>query len=702
MTMIDLVRKPNSSRFTIVGLSLLGLVLLAGPVRPLTAQSNPPGTASGAETAGTSDPDSKPEQQTAQPAPKSQAAPSEGFKLGAYDVHTEFEFGYRWNSGIRGNQEMYRSQVNLFDGAQLLSSYVSLRSTPGAGLFDRLDLSLNNWGDPYNSLRFRIGRTDLYDFTASYRNLRYFNFISTLDNPLLAKGNLTPQHFLDVNYRMANFDLRLFPNNKIVPFVGYSHNSASGPGLTTFEVTGNQFLLNTDWLNTSDEYRGGVQFNLSRLNLTLEQGYRYSRNDTGVSGVNVQGNLGNTSFLGVPIDLDSLNRGYHSRLKLPTSRVLAKFTPFQNLRIVGRYIYSMGDTEADLGEIRSGSFVDLEHFLAYSTAADGFSGRAKRPNHNGSFLIEFSPISRITISDNVDTVDYHITGVAALSTLFLNASSLQGPGGSTTSQTLTDTLNTQFTYNTVRNQFEVEMDLGHGLSGRAGHRFNYLEITNDDSEEVTTSDATQNTAIVGLTYRPGRWLRFGIDYENTQTNRPLTRTDLFNYDQVTVDWRVGAWYGLSFSGKIGARNYKDGAPDIGLKGHDQNYTGSVNYDPNDKISIGVDFSRTNLLSDLLIVLPQNLTTTRSLFDQRIGSIGSRVGLTVYKGIKTEFGYRGIINKGTYPLEFHQPYASLWLPLKGGLAFKPTWQYFGFNYRQDPFKFQNYQTHLFTFALVFSR
>src|SRR5512136_2812449 len=115
MTMIDLVRKPNSSRFMIVGFSVLVLVLLAGPVRPLTAQSNPPGTASGAEAAGTSDPDSKPEQQPAQAAPKSQAAPGEGFKLGPYDAHTEFEFGFRWNSGIRGSHEMYRSQVNLFD-----------------------------------------------------------------------------------------------------------------------------------------------------------------------------------------------------------------------------------------------------------------------------------------------------------------------------------------------------------------------------------------------------------------------------------------------------------------------------------------------------------------------------------------------------------------------------------------------------------
>jgi hypothetical protein len=257
-----------------------------------------------------------------------------------------------------------------------------------------------------------------------------------------------------------------------------------------------------------------------------------------------------------------------------------------------------------------------------------------------------------------------------------------------------------FVYNEVRNQAEVEYDAGYGFSVRAGHRYQYLEVTNDDSEDVTTSNVSRGTGLVGMVYRPGKWLRFGMDFEETRSNQVMTRIDPFDYYQVNIDWRIGAWKGLSFNGRIGLRSNKNAVPDIDLKAHDQNYTGSVNYEPNDRISISADFSRTNLLSDLLIVLPQTLQSTREVFDQRVGSIGSRVGLTIYKGLKTEFGYRAIINKGTYPLEFHQPYASLWIPLTRGLAFKPTWQYYG--YRQSLFGFENYQTHLVTFALVFSR
>jgi hypothetical protein len=697
MKLIDLLYKPNSSGFETAGLCVLALILLVGAAPPLAAQSTTSGPAGGTETALGSD-QQKP---AAQEAPKTQAA-SEAIKLGAYEVHSEFELGYRYSSGVGGNSQMYRSQVNLFSGARLLRSSVSLRATPGTGIVDRMDLSVDNWGDPYNTMRFSIGRMDLYDFKASYRNLNYYNYISTLDNPLLGQGNLLPQHTLNVNYQMSNFDLRLFPNHKIVPFVGFSRSTSTGPGLTTIGTTGNEFVLNTNWLTATDEFHGGIQLNLTKLSLTLDQGYLYAKNDTGVTDLaGSQGNENNNTFLGQPIVLNSLNRGYHGRTKLPTSRILAKFTPFQNLRMIGRYIYSIGNTDANMGEIRTGGFVDLENFLAYSAAADGINGRAKRPNHNGSFLIEYSPSSRVTLRDNVDTLDYHISGAGVLSTLFLNASSLFGPGP-TQSKTVNDALNTQFAYNQVRNQAEIEVDLGYGLAARAGHKYTYLEFTNDDSDDKppTTAFHSQSAVSIGLTYRPGRWLRMGFDYEKTRPDAAFTRTELYEYDQFNFDMRIGAWKGLSFNGKVGFQRNTNPAGDIDFHSRDQNYTGSVNYELNERVNVSVDFSRTNLFSDLLVVLPQSLSTTRSIFDQRVMGMGGRMGLTIYKGIKTEFGYRGVFNKGSFPLEFHQPFASIYIPLKGGLAFKPTWQYFG--YHQDQFGFENYQTHLVTFALVFSR
>ena len=37
-------------------------------------------------------------------------------------------------------------------------------------------------------------------------------------------------------------------------------------------------------------------------------------------------------------------------------------------------------------------------------------------------------------------------------------------------------LNTEFVYNQVRNQAEFELDIAHGLSLRAGHRYTFTDV----------------------------------------------------------------------------------------------------------------------------------------------------------------------------------------------------------------------------------
>ncbi len=161
--------KPIRARFVLVGLAALALVLMAGMMHTLPAQSNPAGTANAATAGTAADGDSASDRQAAQAKPASAppATPAEGFKLGAYDVRTSIEVGYRWNSSIDGNEQMYKSQVNLFEGARLFNSYLTMRSTPGTGIFDRLDLSVNNIGDPYDTVRLNMSRSLLAALAAS-------------------------------------------------------------------------------------------------------------------------------------------------------------------------------------------------------------------------------------------------------------------------------------------------------------------------------------------------------------------------------------------------------------------------------------------------------------------------------------------------------------------------------------------------------
>ncbi|MFH1572630.1 MAG: hypothetical protein ABIG68_01525, partial [Acidobacteriota bacterium] len=364
-------------------------------------------------------------------APASSATPGEGFQWGVYEGRSEIEIGYRWVTDIAGNRDMYRSMVNLGDGPKLLRSDISLRSAYGsAGLFDRLDFSMYSWGgEPYNTLRFTLGRSDLYELRANYRNQNYFNYIPSHANPLFAGGVLLGQHSLNITYRTTDVELELFPNGRIRPYVGYSRATSFGPGLSTYSLTGNEFRLNTDWRHAADEYRGGLQVALPRLNFTLEQGYRFLRNDTGTVDAGLPGGNNPIPFLGRPISLDSQERAYRERTRVPVTKILAKARPFKALSITGRYIYSMAEIESSLAEFNSGNLVSLENRLAYASAADAFTGRATRPNHRGNLIVEFSPTPGLKIINHFDTRNYHVSGSALLGTTFFNARSLLGPGG---------------------------------------------------------------------------------------------------------------------------------------------------------------------------------------------------------------------------------------------------------------------------------
>ncbi len=637
---------------------------------------------------------------------KTVPAPGEGFTMGEYTGRMELEVGYRWVSDIAGNGSMYRSMVNLGEGPKLIRSRVSLRAPYGKGQypFDRIDFSMDSWGgDPYNTLRINMSRADQYEFRVTYRNLNYYNFIPTYANPLLGAGQTLGQHSLGVTYRTVDLDLKLIPHRKVRPFIGFSRTTGFGPGFSTYSIPANEFLLDTFWQYSADEYRGGLEFDLPRLNLSVEQGYRFLRNDTGLSLAGSR--LGNnpTTFIGQPIVLDSVDRGYHEQSRVPVSRVLAKFTPFRQLRLTGRYIYSMTRADTELNEVDKGNIVSLENRLIYAASLDEFSGRLRSPNHRGSYLADFTPFSRLRFLNNLDHRHYHITGASLLSSTFVNVRSLAGPFGATGQQKLSKVAGSLFALDQFRNQAELELDLGYGFVARGGHRYTFIDTTLEDVTEQFTDlrreKLVQHTGIVGVHYRKNRRLHLAFDYENNRPDRAFVRTDLLDYDRFNFSWRFSPWKNLSANGRVSLLRNSNPAEDIGLTAHNRNYSFGVNYDLGERFTVGVDYSRSNIFSDISILIPLTFELDRSLFDERSHAVGGSLGVGIYRGSRLDFGYRGIYNVGSLPLNYHQPYASVHVPLHFGLAFRTYWQYFGYNEKSA--SLQDYRGHLATFSLAYS-
>jgi hypothetical protein len=661
-------------------------LLLAGASAPLVAQ------------------EAKKEEAKAQ----ASSAPSaeQGFKFGLYEAHSDFEVGYRWVTDVAGSNDMYRSMINLGEGPKLLHSNLSLRSKYGSGgLFDRLDLSIDNWGgDPYNTMRLNMSRTDLYEFRADYRKLNYFNFIPTYANPLIGQGSTFDQHGLDVAYRSTDLEFKLFPNSRIRPFVGYTRTSGFGPGFTTDSLTGNEFILNSRWQYSSDEYRGGLEISVPTLTLTLEQGYRLLRNDSTAYDTYINSGNGNSStFLGQPVTLTSLNRGYHDRTSMPVTKLMAKWTPFSILKFTGRYAYSLADVDGALGEVRTGSLVSLEDRLFYRSALDGFSSTGKQPNHNGSFTVEFSPFSRITLLDQFDTRRNHISGDAILATTYFRASSLSG-GSQVFDTKAQDLLHSYLAFNRTQNQAEADIDLGYGFVARGGYRYTFVEASLSDTQngitDARSAEYTQHTGIVGITYRPGRWLHLGLDYESNSSDRRLLRTDLVDYNQFKCDWRLEPVKSLSVSGWVSVLGNRFSHDDIDQRVHNRDYSLAMSYNPNERFNLSLDYQRSDILSAMDIVLPQTLDLAQSHFDEKGSSVGGSMGIGIYRGLRTDLGYRVILNAGSFPLNFYQPFASLSIPLPSHFAIKTSWQYFGYNERGT--SLQDYRTHIITVGLAFSR
>src|SRR5260370_42525440 len=85
------------------------------------------------------------------------------------------DFGYRWQTGVGGSLDTYRTFVNLGSGPKLLGAEFTL-TDPKSRAFDYIRVRGYSWGDdPYSTFHLEARKNGLYDFSADYRDIAYFN-----------------------------------------------------------------------------------------------------------------------------------------------------------------------------------------------------------------------------------------------------------------------------------------------------------------------------------------------------------------------------------------------------------------------------------------------------------------------------------------------------------------------------------------------
>ena len=81
---------------------------------------------------------------------------------------------------------------------------------------------------------------------------------------------------------MAAFSLDLLPGRRVTPYLAYDRDSGFGSGVSTWVLSGNEYAVPTNYRDHTDNYRGGLRFEFSRLHATLEQGGVIYKNDDSV------------------------------------------------------------------------------------------------------------------------------------------------------------------------------------------------------------------------------------------------------------------------------------------------------------------------------------------------------------------------------------------------------------------------------------
>jgi hypothetical protein len=178
----------------------------------------------------------------------------------------DVEVGYR-SVTVDGNEDKYREDVNLPDGAIRLFHFDVGWRPPSGGALDEMTLEAQGLGgDPYESARFRarkIGRWDLKAFYRSsdffYRDAGYF---------FREEGDL---HSWDARRTFYGLDFRVRAADWLTLRAGADRKERDGSSTTSRDIQRDEFVLDRPVDQTASTYWLGADLRLAWVDVVLEQ-----------------------------------------------------------------------------------------------------------------------------------------------------------------------------------------------------------------------------------------------------------------------------------------------------------------------------------------------------------------------------------------------------------------------------------------------
>ena len=689
------------------------LLFIIASLLPLAAQTPPKSVETSLDAADTSvratqATKSDPGQAPAAPTPpaakaetKSDASPvpvEESWLTGSIDL------GYRWRSDVGGSFDTYRSIVNLGSGPKLLGADFTLLDRKSR-LFDQAHIRGYNWGDdPYSTFHLDATKTKLYDFTADYRNIAYFNYLPSYADPLIARGVFLNEQSFDTRRRTTSIQLDLLPGNWFVPYLAFDRGSGSGYGVTAFVSDLNEYAVPNTLRDMTNLYRGGVRFELRRFHLTLEEGGTTFKDDQSVYVAGNTNNFGNVStpFLGQRLYLTNLLAAYGIRGDSTYSKGLltANATPWMD--VYGQFLFSQPDSTVRYQQANSGNFILPSQLLFYNSQQYLVSAAAKLPHTSASLGAEIRPMHRVRIIESWLTDRLHTSSSAAS----IQALAPLGISGQT-SALLSSSLATNYS----QQEINVFFDATSRLTLRGGYRHVW-----GDARDATlppaglvssdTGKLRRNVGIGGVTFRPSQKISMSGEAEGGWSSGAYFRTSLYNYGKVRARGHYQATTALSLSADFILLDNQNPTPGAHYDYRAQQESVSFFWSPaaSKRWDFQGSYSRSALRSDIFYLVPETLQPERSFYrdNSHTATALFSANLPGYWGLvpKVSAGGSFVVTSGSRPTSYYQPAAKLFVPLRKNLSLFAEWQYYG--YGEAFYLYEGFRTHLLTAGLRLTR
>lgn len=590
------------------------------------------------------------------------------------------DLGYRWQTGVGGSLDTYRSLVNLGSGPKLIGADFTI-ADPKRRFFDRILVRAYGWGgEPYETFHASVKKARLYEFNADYRDLAYFNYLPSYADPLLSmRGIALNEQAFDTRRRTGSFSLDLLPANWIVPYFAYDKDSGSGTGTTVLVSGADEFAVPNTMSDRTNLFRGGVRIERKRFHVTLEEGrttFRDNQTLYQATGVTNSGNL-TTPFFGQPIDLASLVASYGIRGTGVYTKALFTAGITSWLDLYGHFLYSQPKTNVDYQHSASGGFVLQSELLFYNSEQYLVSAVAQSPHTAGSFGAEIRPFRRVRIVESWLTDRLHVSGGASTNQV------LTGQDDSTQKAAL---LSSSLATNYNQQEIDLFYDPTSKLMLRGGYRYVWGDANDAILPAAGLAGAergglSRNVGIGGVTFRPNPRTSVSGTLEAASSTGAYFRTSLYDYRKIRVQARYQAAASLNLS--MDFTLLKNHVPGVNYDylAHQESLSFLWAPGSGKKWDFQGSYTRSTIYSDIGYLDPGFLTPLRSTYRDNAhiatalfsANLPDRMGLAP----KITAGGSLFLSSGSRPTNYYQPFAKVLLPVNRKLSWFAEWTYYGY-------------------------